>query len=515
MLTCLYPAGEGFDLPVTAIVGNQSSAPGPDATLSYVDLSGERTVNTTMAIAINRTVYVYNEKAEAWGWSFNHWDDGTARMVQEGVTAWMEASEEAIALEEGGSIFDFDAYIIPDSVVECDDEDLEDYITEYRFKPCEDGYTHLLKLVILASGVYEEGKIRTLLTNKNATRHGATGFFDSHQVERIEFQSVSFEWELYCPPGQQGIEDAQGKYICGECIRGEYNMYKDRTGCLLCPEGSNCDEKGTVVPVSLKNWWRKNPWSVEEAGCFSNYYEGWEVRFDLFHYSFYKCLIEGVCHGGINSTCSGGHVHGAPLCAVCEAGIEGEKEGELLTYYLVQGHCLLCGDSGNVQAGIAMVLCVALMSTVAFTMWFLQVDMAAEEADGEEEDDAQKSSNRATKLKMLLSYLQVFGDGGGLDIPWPKSFERMQSSANSVVAANPVDMPVLNAACAANTNFYATFSLMIIVPPVMCIYFFAAAQVGHAWLAQRGRTLGIMPWVARRKLAQVSCFVLVVRCHHH
>lgn len=44
MLQCLYPAGIGFEMDVIATVGGQSSAPNLGAQLSYVDLSGARTV---------------------------------------------------------------------------------------------------------------------------------------------------------------------------------------------------------------------------------------------------------------------------------------------------------------------------------------------------------------------------------------------------------------------------------------------------------------------------------------
>lgn len=65
MLQCLYPAGRGFELDVIATSGNQSSAPNEYARMSYVDLSGQRTVNATMELEVNKTgmgiVYKWDE----------------------------------------------------------------------------------------------------------------------------------------------------------------------------------------------------------------------------------------------------------------------------------------------------------------------------------------------------------------------------------------------------------------------------------------------------------------------
>ena len=105
----------------------------------------------------------------------------------------------------------------------------------------------------------------------------------------------------------------------------------------------------------------------------------------------------------------------------------------------------------------------------------MKVDLTADISDdGETNQDEQKAASRATKMKMLMSYMQVFGGNDEFDIPWPKSFTKMMGAVKNVVDANPLAMPVLNVNCVAHSDFYYTYYFGICFPPMMISYFICA-----------------------------------------
>jgi hypothetical protein len=216
MLQCIYPAGRGFELDVIATVGNQSSAPNEEAKLSYVDLSGARTVNATMEIVVNRTagfcqleretLYVGKRKDTALDIPANLNVDGLPKCglynkaiyhdIEVGLSDWLSAITVAISMAPG------DVFILEQSIVICDAAEREFYGTklvnrkgkatdlgkEYlkvlapqtMFQQCEyftdengDGESEDLEadayqqftITALATGTYEASKIKSFWTN--------------------------------------------------------------------------------------------------------------------------------------------------------------------------------------------------------------------------------------------------------------------------------------------------------------------------------------------------------------
>jgi hypothetical protein len=230
---------------------------------------------------------------------------------------------------------------------------------------------------------------------------------------------VNMRGELYCPPGQEPTKQADGTYGCGLCPQQKYSLDKSLDTCNFCPQGSVCDREGTVVPYAEPGYWRKNPWSVQEF-----FYEPYDrqYEFDFDTYFFHKCKNAFICKGGKNSTCEYGHWSGAPMCAVC-----------MPKWYTTMGRCIECGEQKAVAQLLVLTGVMVGLAATIFTAWFLAVDLRSDISDEKEESkDESASASRATKLKMLLSYTQVFGSSDStMEIPWPPEFIALMDSVRA------------------------------------------------------------------------------------
>jgi hypothetical protein len=317
-------------------------------------------------------------------------------------------------------------------------------------------------------------------------------------------------------------------------VSGNYKIKRDLELCMTCPIGSECRATGTTVPVTSKGYWRKN-FASDMSSTNNNYlksvYDKRKVQdYGLLAerdgtpdgYAFHSCPAEEACLGGENSTCLTGHLQGSHVCGICcnemhfpdqcsdtefYGQMQGPKgmEGSGGSWYLVTGgFCLRCSETGQ---GVFIMLVLAGfgagMALLLFTIWFMKIDLTADISDdGNTNADEQKAASRATKMKMLMSYMQVFGGNDEFDIPWPKTFTRMMSSVKSIAEANPLSLPVLNINCVgAPQDFYNTYYVTIMMIPVMVLYFVSCFGVGYIYLRKRALKIGVLPWQIRRKMA--------------
>jgi hypothetical protein len=322
---------------------------------------------------------------------------------------------------------------------------------------------------------------------------------------------VNERFEVYCAGGQELLSGVGGFYSCGICAPEKYKIKKDLESCMICPTGSVCRLPGTIIPVSDKGYWRKNfrsnfkntnkdilksPFDKRKLLDFGPTAER-DGTVD--GYSFHGCPNEYACRGGENSTCLTGHLQGSPVCGVCcsediwpglcndynlygQASLGKGMEGSGGSWYMVVGYCLRCQQTGyGVFVMMVSAMCAAFVCLLVFTIWFMKVDLTSDISDdGNTNKDEQKAASRATKMKMLMSYMQVFGGNDEFDIPWPKSFTKMMSAVNSIIAANPLSLPVLNVNCVGKPkDFYYTYYFGISIPIVMVAYFFACFKVGY------------------------------------
>ena len=535
-----------------ALVGNQSSAPNANAKLSYQDLSGLRTINATFEIVANQTGPYCNEWQDVdltrnvYGYGRDRkcglFDLTVYRGYELGLTNWLMSLGDAIALA------DTDVYILQETIVLCaeiadtfrdDDQGLQYGDTmDDGIDPCQfpDSYQQMT-ITVQAGGVYEGGKIMESFKNisiyedsmKYVNRFICNCLFLSVwddewlqtcqpcAVTQTYCTAVNMRGELYCPPGQQPTKQADGTYGCQLCDVDFYSIYKSLDECIACPAGSVCDREGTVIPFSQPGYWRKNPWSIQPL-----FYEPYQRKYEFSfksagpgtpkassgYYTFHKCKNDEVCRGGKNSTCGDGHWAGTPICGVC-----------MLNHYEMMGGCIECGPSENVEMMLMVIMVMAMIAMTIFTAWFLAVDLRSDISEEKEESkDESASASRATKLKMLLSYTQVFGSNEGtFEIPWPKEFLDMMDSVKSVMEFNPVDMPVLNIKCVSTSNFYSKYYVMVLAPPGLMSYFSLCALYGGSYLRGQGAKIGVLPWVLRRKMAifndnawQLSFWMLLI-----
>jgi len=600
MIQCVYPPGIGFEMPVIVTVGNQSSSELTDGQLSYVDLTGQRTVNATMEISVNTdpyfntTVQYFNNTNTSMTYCSHDFDsdgkptnlnpDGFPKCglyhgsvfheFQWGVGAWVDSIGDSISLEED------DMFVLEDSIVLCDADQRETYGLLHRkkknnkitkvgesyaytirsdskiFKNCTnpDAYQQVT-VTVLASGAYEASKIKLWWTNISqydsaldyvnkylcAGCASSTVWDDDWKdtcdhcaITKIDTIEVGERPEVYCEGGQELLSGVSGDYSCGICPPDKYKVKKDLESCMNCPVGSVCALPGTKLPLTAPGFWRKNFMSDFRDTKYDILKSPYDSRkiYDFGPnaerdgsedgYAFHGCPAELACLGGENSTCLTGHLQGSPVCAVCcsealwpeicnddvlynqperEKGMEGSGGS---WYIVTQGYCLRCEQTGYgvfvmmVSAIAAGVLCLFI-----FTIWYMKVDLTSDISDdGNTNKDEQRSASRATKMKMLMSYMQVFGGNEEFDIPWPKSFTRMMSAVNSIVAANPLSLPVLNVNCVGEPrDYYYTYYFAITIPICMVFYFIGCFKIGYSYLNGRGMRIGVLPWQLRRKMA--------------
>jgi hypothetical protein len=152
-------------------------------------------------------------------------------------------------------------------------------------------------------------------------------------------------------------------------------------------------------------------------------------------YSWYQCKFALGCLGTVNSTCLTGHLQGSPLCSVCcnealwpELCNDHQFYGQSplasplgpgsggLWYLTTTGACVRCIQTGKIVFDFLLIaMSGAVIAIVIFTMWFMKIDVTSDLSDetGASKDDL-RAASRATKIKMLMSYMEVFGGNSNM-----------------------------------------------------------------------------------------------------
>jgi hypothetical protein len=154
--------------------------------------------------------------------------------------------------------------------------------------------------------------------HRNLTVDSSAVIWPNNQQGAAGGSAYVKQYEPMCPPGEEP-DVANGVYTCDECRVGFYKPDVGNYPCISCPDGTDCNDVGIVVPCVLPGYWRPEPPAGEE-GDFSK----WEV---------FRCDMTNRCLGGcqLNATCAMNVKQDSPVCAVCEHG-----------YYDHSESCLQC-----------------------------------------------------------------------------------------------------------------------------------------------------------------------------
>jgi hypothetical protein len=173
---------------------------------------------------------------------------------------------------------------------------------------------------------------------------GSTGVASSYNEQYVP----------YCPAGQEPIAVSETPLVfeCHFCRVGFYNDAINTDPCASCPEGTDCEDIGIVIPCIKEDYWRHEPPDGELG--------------DFDRYQVYVCDILNSCKGGcvLNATCAGGREPLSPTCGVC-----------LENYYLsAEGKCIEC-DSSDHQSDnhVIGMVCVAFVLTFVCQLVYFYV----------------------------------------------------------------------------------------------------------------------------------------------
>jgi hypothetical protein len=174
---------------------------------------------------------------------------------------------------------------------------------------------------------------------KNSTVDSSAVVWPNSQQGTAGGSAYAKQYEPMCPPGQEP-DVADGVYTCDECRVGFYKPDVGNNACVSCPEGTDCNDVGIVVPCILPGYWRPEPPAGEE-GDFGK----WEV---------FRCDITRRCEGGcqLNATCAMNVKQDSPVCGVCDEG-----------YYDHSESCLKCpGGSATWRLGEYFMILVFVLA---------------------------------------------------------------------------------------------------------------------------------------------------------
>jgi hypothetical protein len=151
--------------------------------------------------------------------------------------------------------------------------------------------------------------------------------------------AYSQQYEPECPAGSEPrVKD--GLYYCELCEVGYYKPSAGNQRCGLCPEGTDCNDVGIVVPCILRGYWRPQPPAGEEG--------------DFKKWSVFRCDVSKRCLGGcdLSATCAANVLQTSPVCGVCMEG-----------YYATGETCSACPSNSSYMkaAEIAFVVLVTLV----------------------------------------------------------------------------------------------------------------------------------------------------------
>jgi hypothetical protein len=155
--------------------------------------------------------------------------------------------------------------------------------------------------------------------------------------------TYSLQYEPECPAGSEPrVKD--GLYYCELCEVGHYKPSAGNDKCSVCPEGSDCEDVGIVVPCILKGYWRPQPPAGEEG--------------DFGKWSVFRCDVTKRCLGGcdLSATCAANVLQTSPVCGVCMEG-----------YYGTGDTCSAC-PSRSSYLKAAEIAFVVLMIVVVFCL---------------------------------------------------------------------------------------------------------------------------------------------------
>jgi hypothetical protein len=144
--------------------------------------------------------------------------------------------------------------------------------------------------------------------------------------------TYSLQYEPECPAGEEP-KVKKSNYYCELCEVGHYKPSVGSEPCSVCPEGTDCDDVGIVVPCILKGYWRPQP-PVGEEGDFGK----WSV---------FRCDVTERCLGGcdLSATCAANVLQTSPVCGVCMEG-----------YYTTDEKCSECPSNISYLKAAEMVL---------------------------------------------------------------------------------------------------------------------------------------------------------------
>ena len=276
--------------------------------------------------------------------------------------------------------------------------------------------------------------------------------------------TYSTQLRLYCPPGQESVEDTNFQISsssnpvsqCALCKVGYYKAEYGSASCSRCPLGVDCQDVGITVPCILADYWRAEPATPEQQGDFAAF-------------AVYSCHDGGICLGGcdLNATCDPTRAHQSPICGACAD-----------DHYMSAGNtCLACStEQLSVMLTIALYsLVVGVITILAILFFKLKMRQYGNESKKSHklvvlEEMARKGT--VTK-KLLLSFVQVMsGSFFSLNIKYPNSLENFMGFVNLDIfhAMNSA------ASCSSRieTGLYLTFDLYMLSPVIglLVVFFF-------------------------------------------
>ena len=237
--------------------------------------------------------------------------------------------------------------------------------------------------------------------------------------------TYSKQLPLYCPPGREPTKSKESSNAddilkCVHCIVGYFSPDFGPEACRKCPQGTDCNDIGVVIPCVSPGYWRAEPETAEDLGNFEKY-------------KVYRCDIDEACEGGciFNSTCSSGRDGSSVTCGVCSEGF----------YRDYLGRCMACEeyprDNQAQGALIGMYVGVFFCTGVLF-YFYLRISAHKAIKDilaggGEEELWHQQQpylsikrflisarvffrENLSSTCKIVLTFLQIMGAFFPLDI---------------------------------------------------------------------------------------------------
>jgi hypothetical protein len=169
-----------------------------------------------------------------------------------------------------------------------------------------------------------------------------------------------------------------GLYYCELCEVGYYKPSAGNNKCSACPEGTDCDDVGIVVPCILKGYWRSQPPPGEEG--------------DFEKLSVFRCDVEKRCLGGcdLSATCAANVLQTSPVCGVCMEGYFGTDEA-----------CSECpSDSSYLKAAeiLFVVFIIVVVFGVLLGMFAFDVHTITEINVFVVEEDLQSKKGKAPEI---------------------------------------------------------------------------------------------------------------------